>query len=82
MQIVELTQQLSNNRIFLNFDLPVEYKNQKIRNIIMPINEILPMSADEKIHETDKKLWFPDITRISLKNQKFSREDMYDNWGR
>jgi hypothetical protein len=84
MKIVELTRQLTDNRIILNFDLPDEYKNQKVKILILPYNDILPLQTSESDDNDniDKKLWFMDLLSNHIDDSTFSREDMYDEFGR
>ncbi len=84
MEIIELTQQLTDNHILVNMDLPVEYKNQKVKIIILPFNDVYPLKLVEKIQKKKKKkeLIFMNIKGGNLENETFSREEMYDDWGR
>ena len=86
MKIVELTHQLTDNHLYLNFDMPFEYQNKKVKIMIFPFDEIIPeynfveTKKEEKI-ET-KKFWFLELKGIDFSNNTFSREEMYDDWGR
>ncbi|HAN78894.1 MAG TPA: hypothetical protein DCQ31_14595 [Bacteroidales bacterium] len=84
MKIIELTQQLTGNRIILNYDLPQEYQNQKIRIIIFPINDILPIYSisEKKEPKPEKEFWFMELKGLKSNNNTFRREDLYDEWGR
>jgi hypothetical protein len=84
MKIVELIQQLKENHIFLNFDLPQEYKNQKVKIIIFPFDDIIPDYSiiEKEVKAKNEELWFMELDGIDLNSQTFSREEMYDDSGR
>ncbi len=85
MKIVELTQQLTENHVFLNLYLPQEYSNQKVKITITTFNNRIPKknSAVQKPEKDEKKeFWFMYLKRTDLSNETFSREEMYDDWGR
>jgi hypothetical protein len=84
MKIVELTKQLTDNRILLKLDLPDEYKNQKIKILIFPYDDIEPNSikSETENEETKSDLFFLDLKGIDAKNQLYRREDMYNDFGR
>jgi hypothetical protein len=84
MKIVELTRQLIDNRIILDLDLPDDYKNQKVKILILPYNDIVPVQSAESDSKdmSGNKLWFMDLVNNQFDNSTFSREDMYDDFGR
>jgi len=76
MKILELTQQLTDNHILLDLNLPDEYKNQKIKILIFPYDDIIPNSIKsvKKKEESKKELIFLDLKGIDIKNSSYRRE--------
>jgi len=84
MKILELTQQLTDNHLLINVDLPNEYRNKAVRIMVFPFDDIMPVYniVEKKPENKKKELWFLDLKGTNINHETFRREDMYDDWGR
>jgi len=73
MDTLIITPQIVNNQYL--FTLPEDLEETELEFV-------LKIHYKPKKQEPKKELWFPDLGRIDLSNQTFSREEMYDDLGR
>ncbi len=74
MDTLVITPKIVDNQYW--FTLPDDLEEQDIE-----FKLIIHYKPKEK-KEPKKEFWFPDFDRISLIGETFSREEMYDDWGR
>jgi len=73
METLIIKPEIENNRYL--FTLPDDLEEQELEFV-------LKLHYIPKKEKPKKELWFPDFQRIDLSNETFSRQEMYDEWGR
>jgi len=73
MRTLIIKPEIVNNQY--RFTLPDDLEEQELE-FVLKIHYI-PKKREQK-----NELWFPDFERIDLSKETFSREEIYDDWGR
>jgi len=73
MQTIIIKPEIVNNQYL--FTLPEDLEEQELEFV-------LKIHYSPKKQDPPKELWFMDLKRIDLSNETFSRDEMYDDWGR